>query len=225
MPVKFNTEAYRALINEVRTNDFAQARETIEGWAWAFGEAHYALTGAELEGWRTSWTQAATVGRLNAGADYPEAMAWDMRAGSGEPAEVGATADDFAAAHRVMVRWAAWHSIASRQIPAVPEDATPGVAAIFAGIGEDDAAHDPYGTWGSWAFALADVVLTLHGEYLPGFRQNRARSLDEIADDNQAGMVLVDLVNDGTVTEDDMRTAYKIIDEWRDRMNEWGHSY
>ncbi|GAA1979354.1 hypothetical protein [Kitasatospora viridis] len=218
--VGWNTEGYRELIDEIRTNDLDH--DTIVDWIIALSAVHYARTGTALDDTTAHATPAVVA---NAYRDtYPAAMVFDM-IDTDDVTDTEVTTDDVAAAFRTMARYAQWHKAAAR-LPEHPETGrTPGYDAIMAEMMRDDIEHSPWGTYTSWVFAVADVALTVYGEYLPGFRQHRAQTREEIADANMAGMSVLGLVDDGTATYDDLTAVHTVLGEWSERMTAWGLDY
>jgi hypothetical protein len=102
--VSWNTDGYRAIIDEIRTNELD--RSTIGEWCLFLGGVYYSETGESLPEYTASAEPA--VIRDSIADTYPAAMVLDMMDGD-EITDTDVTAADVAAAYVVMSRYYDWH--------------------------------------------------------------------------------------------------------------------
>lgn len=107
---------------------------------------------------------------------------------------------------------------------------TPGYLSILELFREDDYKHDPWGTSMGWLGSLADVLYVLTGEVSEDYRPSAMLWGPEDLDlDPETGSystrTLYDCLQDGSITEDDMRKVYKVISRYVDWAKAAGRSY
>lgn len=73
---------------------------------------------------------------------------------------------------------------------------------------------DPWGTAMVWLYAVCGVMYLRFDEVLPEFRPSPGLSVVSI-EDEYPGRFVLDLVDDGTVTEDDLRAVYMVMERYR----------
>jgi hypothetical protein len=78
---------------------------------------------------------------------------------------------------------------------------------------------DPHGTSMGWLFTLAEVAYVEFGEVLPEFRPSPALAFGDRPewDDEPDQCTVFDLIDAGTVGEDDVRDVYTVLS----RYNAW----
>lgn len=101
---------------------------------------------------------------------------------------------------------------------------TPGYYAIMSEIKMMHGDGDPWGTNGSWMFALADYMWYWCGEILPGYRPSPVKyDFNTLCERSWELDVLVDIMD--LWEDDDIRQVYKVLSRYDDWLRAAGKNY
>lgn len=86
--------------------------------------------------------------------------------------------------------------------------------------------HDAWGTALEWLGAIADVVYVEFGELMPECTPAAAlRGREDLEVDSYPTGRVLDMLDDGTVTEDDLRAVYTVMSRYADWVRLAGRDY